>query len=365
MVEIIGNLGEFRKCINNKRCLCFGAGLMGLHMVYLMEDWGLSNRIIAFVDNNPDKWNTFFKVEQYSYPILSMNEAVKYVQDDVTVVITCADVVGMKEQMREYLQLENTECFSLTELAQGQLMISDYDSSDIISDVPIIPKRIHYCWFGGNMPEIMKKNVDGWKELCPDYEIFEWNDNNYDVKKNMYTYEAYKMKKWGFVPDYIRLDVIYRYGGIYMDTDVELLQRPDSLLCQKGFFIKDSTFFVNPGAGYGAAAGEELVRNLRDYYNNKHFILKDGKCDMTASQMHGYRVLRDYGVRVNDALQQIEGFNFYPMIMASTNVYSLQMRKSEKAYFAHYGTTTWMHDAHNEERKKIQGVMSGLTKYRI
>lgn len=365
MVEIIGNLKEFQSCVRNKRCVCFGAGLMALHMIYLMEDWELSNHIVAFVDNNPDKWNTFFNVEQYSYPIVSMQEAVQYVRDDVVAVITCADVVGMKEKMREFPQFKNIICYSLTEVAQGQLLISDYDSSIIYGNIPLIPKKIHYCWFGGNMPEFMKRNVQRWKELCPDYEIIEWNDDNYDVKKSRYTYEAYKKKKWGFVPDYIRLDVIYRYGGIYMDTDVELLQRPDALLCQKGFFTKDCTFFVNPGAGYGAVAGEELVRELRDYYDDRHFIMEDGECDLTTSQMHGYRVLRNHGIKVNDTLQQIQGFNFYPMVMASTNVYSLQMRKSNKAYFAHYATATWMHDTHKESRKKMQDALPGLIKYSL
>jgi len=107
MVEIVGNLQEFRNCVSHKRCICFGAGLMALHMVYIMEDWGMSNHIVIFVDNNPDKWNTLFEVEQYSYPIVSMQKAVQYVKEDVIAVITCGDVVGMKEKMRWYPQFKS------------------------------------------------------------------------------------------------------------------------------------------------------------------------------------------------------------------------------------------------------------------
>ena len=94
----------------------------------------------------------------------------------------------------------------------------------------MIPKKIHYCWFGGNpMPEKDKKCIESWKRYCPDYEIIRWDESNYDVSKNRYMKEAYEEKKWGFVPDYARLDIIYNEGGIYLDTDVELVKNLDDL----------------------------------------------------------------------------------------------------------------------------------------
>ena len=89
----------------------------------------------------------------------------------------------------------------------------------------MIPKKIHYCWIGGNpLPELAIKCIESWKKYCPDYEIIEWNEKNYDFRKNQFMREAYDEKKWGFVPDYARLDIIYEHGGIYLDTDVEILQ---------------------------------------------------------------------------------------------------------------------------------------------
>lgn len=99
-----------------------------------------------------------------------------------------------------------------------------------------IPKIIHYCWIGkSEKPESVEYCIESWKKYCPDYKIIEWNENNYDFIKNEYMKEAYDSKKWGFVPDYARLDIIYNYGGIYLDTDVEIIKSFDALLNQEAF----------------------------------------------------------------------------------------------------------------------------------
>lgn len=95
----------------------------------------------------------------------------------------------------------------------------------------MIPKVIHYCWFGCKpLPEDVKRYIKTWKKYCPDYEIKEWNESNFDVKQNQYCREAYEAKKWAFVSDYVRLKVLYDYGGVYMDTDVEVCKPLDHSL---------------------------------------------------------------------------------------------------------------------------------------
>ena len=100
----------------------------------------------------------------------------------------------------------------------------------------MIPKVIHYCWFGRNpLPEPAKRCIEGWQRVCPAYEIREWNEENYDIGSACaFVRDAYRSRKWAFVSDYVRLDVVYRYGGIYLDTDVELLRAPDELLADGG-----------------------------------------------------------------------------------------------------------------------------------
>ena len=94
-----------------------------------------------------------------------------------------------------------------------------------------IPRVIHYCWFGnGTLPEKTVKCIESWKQYCPGYEIKQWNEKNYDVNKIPYIMDAYKEKKWAFVADYARLDILWKYGGFYLDTDVELIKSLDFFL---------------------------------------------------------------------------------------------------------------------------------------
>ena len=118
-----------------------------------------------------------------------------------------------------------------------------------------IPKIIHYCWFGNNpKPEIVYKCIESWKKYFPDYEIVEWNEKNYDVNKELYMQEAYSCKKWAFVSDYARFDVLYQYGGIYFDTDVEVLKKfPQEILCNQAFTGIESTKIISPGLVFGCA----------------------------------------------------------------------------------------------------------------
>ena len=95
-----------------------------------------------------------------------------------------------------------------------------------------IPKIIHYCWFGGNIPAKFEKYIDQWRKKCPDYELKLWNENSFDLSSVEYLKKAVKAGRWAFVADYVRLAALYQYGGIYLDTDVELLGTFDSLLDQ-------------------------------------------------------------------------------------------------------------------------------------
>lgn len=124
----------------------------------------------------------------------------------------------------------------------------------------MIPKKIHYCWFGRNpLPELAVRCIESWKKYCPDYEIIEWNEDNYDINKISYVKEAYQARKWAFVTDYVRLDVVNQYGGIYLDTDVELLKSLDPLLKYKSFFGMEEGKFIATGLGFGAEKGTKIL----------------------------------------------------------------------------------------------------------
>ena len=116
----------------------------------------------------------------------------------------------------------------------------------------MIPKKIHYMWLGGKeIPRNLQLCIDSWKKYCPDYEIVQWNESNYDIGKNKYMKMAYENKKYGFVPDYARLDILYNYGGIYMDTDVEVVRSLDDLLYQSAFCGVEKWQTINFGGCSG------------------------------------------------------------------------------------------------------------------
>ena len=144
----------------------------------------------------------------------------------------------------------------------------------------MIPKIIHYCWFGrGEMPKLAKKCIKSWKKYCPDYEIKEWNEDNFDVDIIPYTGEAYRKKKYAFVSDYARFWLLYHYGGLYFDTDVEII-RPIEDIIQSGPFmgyeITKNRPRVAAGLGIFAYPHNPFFKKILDYYSTNHFISKRG-----------------------------------------------------------------------------------------
>lgn len=144
----------------------------------------------------------------------------------------------------------------------------------------MIPKVIHYCWFGHNKkPSYVRKCIETWHQYCPDYIFKEWNEDNYDLSSSPFVKEAYDAKKWAFVTDYVRLDVIEKYGGIYLDTDVKLIKPLNALLSDSCFVAVDEGG-INTGIGFGAMPHHWMIKRMLAQYQDKHFMI-DGKMDMT------------------------------------------------------------------------------------
>ena len=143
-------------------------------------------------------------------------------------------------------------------------------------------KKIHYCWFGGKpLPESAKQCIESWRKFFPDYEIIEWNEKNYDINKCSYSRDAYECKKWAFVSDFARFNILKKYGGIYFDTDVEVIREFDDIIAN-GSFIGCEETGINPGLGLGISSTEKnsteqlLLAEIIDFYNKLHFLNPDG-----------------------------------------------------------------------------------------
>lgn len=214
----------------------------------------------------------------------------------------------------------------------------------------MIPKIIHYCWLGGNpLPESAKKCIQSWKKYCPDYEIIEWNESNYDFTKIPYMKEALEAKKWGFVPDYARLDIIYQYGGIYLDVDVEVIKSYDDLLKYRGFAGYENEELINLGQGFGAEPGNQIIKKLMKSYNDLHFINHNGELNLTASPKLNSETLEEIGVKRDGTFQNIEDFVFLPTDYLCPKSFNDGMiRLTNRTYSIHHYDASWF----TEEQQK-------------
>ena len=213
----------------------------------------------------------------------------------------------------------------------------------------MIPKKIHYCWFGKNeMPDKLKKCIDSWKRYMPDYEFIKWDENNYDINKCNYIKEAYEEKKWAFVSDYVRLDVCYTYGGIYIDTDVEVLKSFDDLLNLDGFCgmeigKKKVPNEVNTGLVLGMKKGLKIGKLLRDDYNNLKFKNEDGSLNTTPCTLIQTKMLRNFGLKLNNKVQIIKGLTIFPTeYFCPMNQYTGEMKITKNTYSIHHYYGSWI-----------------------
>ena len=209
---------------------------------------------------------------------------------------------------------------------------------------PKIPKIIHYCWIGGkSIPEHNKKIMESWKKFCPDYKIKEWNESNYDFTKNRYMREAFENKQWAFAPDYARLDIIYEYGGIYLDVDVELVKSLDDLLNLKGFAGFESETFCAFGLGFGAIPKLPIIKGLRDYYEGLSFVKEDGTFNKIPSPQYQTNYLVKKGLIPNNTKQEIDGLTIFPMeYFCPKDFFSGEISLTKNTYSIHHFDASWL-----------------------
>lgn len=205
----------------------------------------------------------------------------------------------------------------------------------------MIPRIIHYCWFGhGELSPLMKKCIRSWKKYCPDYEIVEWNEDNFDVNSVLWTKQAYEAKKYAFVSDYVRLKVLYEHGGVYMDTDVEVTRPIDQFLIHDAFSGFESENSVPTGI-IASVAGQKVIERWLEYYCDRAYLI-DGKPCMDPNVMFMKDDLVEHGLIMNDSLQNIDGMVIYPQTyFCPLSVVSIEQKITENTYTLHHFTSTW------------------------
>lgn len=205
----------------------------------------------------------------------------------------------------------------------------------------MIPKKIHYCWFGrAEKPKLVKKCIESWQMYCPDYEIIEWNEDNFDVSINDYTKMCYENGKWAFLSDYARLLIIYENGGIYFDTDVEVIKSVDPLLQHGAFFGFENNEFVATGLGFGAEKGHTVIKKMLEEYHP----LMDGMSGVEMCPKLNTQALSKMGLEKNGCYQVLADntiiypIDFFNPLDDATGVLNI----TDNTYsINHYGKT-WM-----------------------
>lgn len=213
----------------------------------------------------------------------------------------------------------------------------------------MIPKIIHYCWFGRNpLPESALKCINSWRKFLPDYEIREWNEDNFDVNIIPYTTEAYEAKKYAFVSDYARFWILYNYGGLYFDTDVEVIKPMDDIIARGPFMgieveaNSSNCPAVAPGLGLGAIQGLRIYNDVLEYYNTLHFLKEDGSFNKITVVSHVTKVLEKSGLLPKNDLQEVAGIWIYPKdFFNPLNDLTGKLKITDNTRSIHWYTRSW------------------------
>ena len=208
----------------------------------------------------------------------------------------------------------------------------------------MIPKTIHYCWFGrGEKPELAKKCIASWKKFCPDFEIREWNEDNCDYLAMPFMAEAYAAKKYAFVSDVMRLVVLEQYGGVYFDTDVEVLRDISPLLDDEGFIGFENEHFVNSGQVMAAVPQQPIVKAMIKEYKAMHFTNADGSLNAVGCPHLNTDVMERFGLVRNGREQLAAGIHVYPAdYFNPLDSVTGKLTKTENTYSIHWYSMSWL-----------------------
>lgn len=328
--------------------ICYGAGVAFGNFIQRFSSYRLEERIAAVVDQYAgcqEKSNVF----KEKGVIHTLAETLEKVKGPLLILVTCQYLREVYEMLSKEPALagavDHTVAFYgfITDQYYRQRILTEPQGKPKREAGIHIPRVIHYCWFGRNpLPERYRLWMESWKKFCPDYEIVEWNEDNYDIHANPYMEEAYEAGKWGFVSDYAHLDIIYQYGGIYLDTDVELVRSFDDLLEESAFagFQDNCVAF---GLGFGAVAHHEGIRLLRDAYDGVHFRCPDGALNLLPSPSYQTDCLAEHGLIANGERQNVLGIEIYPCSWFSPMMhYNHRLVTNENTHSIHHFDGSWV-----------------------
>jgi len=354
------NYLQFLSETEDKRIICFGAG--GTLSDFFLCNQGkieLLERVDFILDNNPAKKGEIIYFNLKKIPVISLSDLIK--SDTLlikyVIILTLANehIPDVVSQLDNLSMLDDMHCYiGMTAMQWGKEIYPPQQAAILTPSIKYtIPKNIHYCWFGNSpMGDMELECIDSWKKYCSDYEITRWDESNYDItNKPHYVRQAYDAGKYAFVSDYARLDIICNYGGIYLDTDVELLKNLKNLLHYKAFFGFESLNLVNTGLGFGSIPGNLVLKNLMGLYRKIAFRFNDGALNITSCPEYHTEYFRKQGLFITNRMQLFDDMIFLP------SDYFCPFNQRSTLYEFTYNTTSnhrfnisWVDDEIRENR---------------
>ena len=308
------------------------------------------------VDNDITLNNTCFESNNNSLRVYKWEKLFEANDRKCVLLLTPYNVSSMIEQIENDSRFDEFDVYVYEYMKSLQWDLDrkresyiHYNITD--GDKIKIPKRIHYFWFSNDpYPEKVRQCIDSWKRYCPDYEITRWGLDNYETD-NLYCREALSVRNWAFASDYGRCDVVYRYGGIYLDTDVELIKPLDDLLFDKGFFVFESSEGVDPGSGMASEKGNKILKEILERYEDVHYLNEDGSYNRINIKTQYTNVLIEHGLVPDGKYQRIEGIAIYPPLVLSPYSYNTGLTNIyDKTYGIHHWVSAWLTA---DERKEM------------
>lgn len=325
-----------------KAIICYGAGMLPRYIEPLFIQYGLARYIRLFLDGNREKEGKSISFQNREVKI-ACPEYLKSIEAEKCVILITAEKYDeILDQISSYIDLNQWECY-VYPLLNRSFFRSMIPEPFIYRSKDCIPKTIHYTWFGkGKKSELHSKCIESWKRYCPNYEIVEWNESNYDIYKNSYIKQAYQREKWAYVSDYARMDILYRYGGIYLDTDVELLKNIDALLETEAFLCFGEWPAPNSGAGMGCIKRHPIIKEIMETRESIEFIQEDGGNDARTNSNYEMQVLMRHGFHMDFSYQMKDGMILYPPdVIAPVSITGRDSFLTDRSIGIHYCNNSW------------------------